>query len=296
MLIRIITALVLAPLALGAIYGLSAVPFALLIAAIVGLGAFEWSALVLAPNVKATEAQAMGAAERSLGNNPYTRVIVAAVFVTGCLALCAWLWLTPAAQGDWLVISMVCWGWAIIEVLIYPRQEVGRRNIRWVFFGLIVLPGAWLAMVSLRELDPHLLVLTCFLVWGADAGAYFVGKAVGARKLAPKVSPGKTWEGALGGAVIGVLIAGAFGWFFVAALQRVPLITAVVLIALVVMSVFGDLFESILKRSAGAKDSGRLLPGHGGVLDRVDALIAVLPFMAFFAAHLAYLAGHSGSP
>jgi len=271
MLVRIITALVLAPLALAAIYGLGMQWFALVIAAIVALGAFEWAGLVFAQPADAPP---------SVGNNPFAAAIVALVFVSLCLAICFVLWTHPSLHPQWLMITAGCWLWAILEVLLYPRQAQNRRSMRWIVFGLIVLPGAWLAMVLLRNADPHLLVMACFLVWGADAGAYFVGKAMGQHKLAPKVSPGKTWEGAIGGGLVGLVVAFVFGWLMIERVQLAPFATAALLVGLVIVSVFGDLFESILKRTAGAKDSGRLLPGHGGILDRVDALIAVLPLMA----------------
>lgn len=279
MLVRIVTALIMAPLALAAIYLLEVQAFALVIGAIVAWASFEWAGLVFAgPAPEQAE---------SATNNPVARLIVALVFVSTALALCGWLWLRPDMQGQWLIVASVCWAWAIVEVLIYPRQvavsmqDAGRRpNLRWILFGLVVLPAAWAAMVLLKARDPDLLVVVCFLVWGADAGAYFVGKAMGQRKLAPKVSPGKTWEGAIGGGVVGVLAALGFGWWRVASVQQELLIWCCLVVGLVAVSVFGDLFESILKRSAGAKDSGRLLPGHGGILDRIDALIAVLPAMA----------------
>ncbi len=271
MLIRILTALVLAPLALGAIYGLDVRGFALVIAAIVGWAGWEWAGLVFAPNAQSTSP--------SLGNNPATRLLTGVVFASVCVALCAWLWTRPDLQRDWAMVASLCWLWAIVEVLIYPRQISVRRNFRWVVFGLVALPAAWTAMVLLKAIDPHLLVMTCVLVWGADAGAYFVGRAMGKRKLAPKVSPGKTWEGAIGGGLIGTVVAFSFGYFLVADVAQAPLGYFLAVLVLVAVSVFGDLFESILKRTAGAKDSGTLLPGHGGILDRIDALIAVLPLM-----------------
>ena len=288
MLTRIITALILAPLALGAIYLLPPVPFALVIVAIVGLAAFEWAGLVL-------PAASPSTSEPSLARNPYTRIIVSAVFVSACVAFCAWLWLNPGSHSQWLLSTAVCWVWAVVEVLIYPRQVARGTQFRWVVFGLIALPGAWLSMLTLRAQDPHLLVLACFLVWGADAGAYFAGKALGRRKLAPNVSPGKTWEGAVGGAITGLLVAAVFGVLLVPGVSDRLGWVLLVLVGLVIISVFGDLFESILKRTAGAKDSGQLLPGHGGILDRVDALIAVLPFMALLAANFAIHSGVSAS-
>lgn len=269
MLIRIITALVLAPLALGAIYGLGEQTFALVMAAIVAWAAWEWAGLVFAP----------ADTEPSVANNAASTFIRAAVFASACVALCAWLWSRPDLLRDWITVASLCWLWAIIEVLIYPRQISDRRNFRWVMFGLIALPGAWAGMVLLKAIDPNLLVMACVLVWGADAGAYFAGRALGKRKLAPKVSPGKTWEGALGGGVIGTVAAVSFGYALVPAVAQAPVGYLLAALVLVAVSVFGDLFESILKRTAGAKDSGRLLPGHGGILDRIDALIAVLPLM-----------------
>lgn len=276
MLIRIITALVLAPLALAGIYFLDLTAFAFVVAAIIALASYEWAGLVFVP------------AESKGG-----QLIAATAFVGTTLAICGALWVRPDLQSNWLVVSSVCWVWAVVEVLIYPRQippsgegDLGstrRGNLRWILFGLVVLPGAWTAMLMLKGRDPNLMVLVCFLVWGADAGAYFVGKAFGKRKLAPKVSPGKTWEGALGGAIVGVLAALAFGLLVIDSVSVALFYWLVALGVLVAVSVFGDLFESILKRTAGAKDSGRLLPGHGGILDRIDALIAVLPPMALVA-------------
>ena len=275
MLIRIITALVLAPLALTAIYGLDVPGFALVIAVIVGWAGWEWAGLVFGPRASSVP----GADEPSMGNNRMTRLITGMVFSSTCVALCAWLWTRPDLQRDWLLVTSLCWLWAIVEVLIYPRQISSRSNFRWILFGLIALPGAWAGMVLLKATDPHLLVMACVLVWGADAGAYFVGRAIGNRKLAPKVSPGKTWEGAIGGGSIGVVAGLSFGYALVPGVAQSPLGYFVVALVLVTVSIFGDLFESILKRTAGAKDSGKLLPGHGGILDRIDALIAVLPLM-----------------
>ena len=124
------------------------------------------------------------------------------------------------------------------------------------------------------------------LVWGADIGGYFAGRRFGRRKLAPAVSPGKTWAGAVGG----LLLAGAVTLLPLSVLGRPVLTWAPVVAALVVLSIFGDLFESALKRQRGVKDSGALLPGHGGVLDRIDALLAALPAFALLASRGALLA------
>jgi phosphatidate cytidylyltransferase len=167
-----------------------------------------------------------------------------------------------------------------------------------ITFGFAVF-AAFFAIVGLYLHSPLYLLSVMVLVWIADIGAYFAGKAFGKRKLAPTISPGKSWEGAIGGAVavlvlaaLSVLLAGAaapwlqdtfayrlharFGWG----------VTLLVLLVIVMFSVIGDLFESQLKRRAGIKDSSNLLPGHGGVLDRVDALIPVLPMAALIASWL----------
>jgi phosphatidate cytidylyltransferase len=143
--------------------------------------------------------------------------------------------------------------------------------------------SAWVALFELRVLGPLTLVSCLALVWCADTGAYLVGRWLGRHPLAPRISPGKTWEGALGGwamAWLGVAVLGAGGYGLAGALLRSPAgpggVAAVVTV-LVALSIAGDLYESLLKRLAGVKDSGRLLPGHGGVLDRIDALLPSMP-------------------
>jgi len=129
---------------------------------------------------------------------------------------------------------------------------------------------------------PWLIVWLLFVVWGADVGAYFTGRAIGRHKLAVLVSPGKTWEGAFGGVALSVVTGTLLGAWIPAlvALEARPWRWAVAALALAVVSVFGDLFESALKRARGVKDSGTIFPGHGGMLDRIDALIAALPCFA----------------
>jgi phosphatidate cytidylyltransferase len=153
-----------------------------------------------------------------------------------------------------------------------------RRADTLVVAGFLVLPPAALAMVSL---EPRLLLAVLALVWIADSAAYFVGRAWGRRKLAPTISPGKTWEGAAGG-VAGALVYAIICKRFFADVGWVPYLAAAALLA--AMSIVGDLFESAAKRRAGVKDSGALLPGHGGILDRIDSATAVLPIAALLLA------------
>jgi phosphatidate cytidylyltransferase len=140
--------------------------------------------------------------------------------------------------------------------------------------GFAVLVPAGLAMLALAPLE---ILLVLVLVWIADTAAYFVGRAWGRRKLAPAVSPAKTWEGAAGG-LIGALAYAIIGGFSIQGIAWPPFLAAAALLAMV--SIVGDLFESAAKRQAGVKDSGSLLPGHGGILDRIDSATASLPLAA----------------
>lgn len=180
--------------------------------------------------------------------------------------------------------------WLSIGPLSLAR--VHRVGPGWAV-AAVVLAAAWVALYELRLTGAAMLVSCMAIVWLADIGAYFAGRAFGRHKLAPRVSPGKTWEGAAGGilAVLAVAAIVAFGWpvtgtgseggatvfsSWVAARAGLGA-TVAVLAAIAALSVVGDLYESLLKRLAGVKDSGTLLPGHGGVLDRIDALIPTMP-------------------
>ncbi len=170
--------------------------------------------------------------------------------------------------------------------------RVARLGPGWAI-GALVLSACWLALVELRWVGAGVLVSSMAIVWLADIGAYFSGRAFGRHKLAPRVSPGKTWEGVFGGmlAVLAVAAVVALAWPQTAGSASVPPqvlsswlidrvgwpVAALVLAGIAGLSVVGDLYESLLKRLAGVKDSGRLLPGHGGVLDRIDALVPTMP-------------------
>ncbi len=147
--------------------------------------------------------------------------------------------------------------------------------------GAVVLLPTWLAMVQLRTLGPGVLLGIFAVVWMADIAAYFSGKAFGKNKLAPSISPGKTREGAIG-AVVGVVIYGlVVRQIFALDILPLPL-WILALIGVTAISIVGDLYESLLKRKAGIKDSSNVLPGHGGVLDRIDSLTSTLPMVALF--------------
>jgi phosphatidate cytidylyltransferase len=197
-----------------------------------------------------------------------------------------------AWQFSLLLLTVIFW-FFIAPFLLARGMNLSLPKLRpfYVVLGLILLPATWFALIFLRELGLVFLLSTMALVWVADIGAYFVGKAFGKRKLAVQISPGKSVEGAIGGLVLCYVYALVcvfclpfeatlfgtwairFGW--VPMLLMVTVLTA--------FSIFGDLFESQLKRLAGVKDSSHLLPGHGGVLDRVDALIPAMPIAALLA-------------
>ena len=170
--------------------------------------------------------------------------------------------------------------WLALAPLWLARHWVVRQRWLLALVGWVVLLPTWQAMVSLRAQSALLLLFLMGLVWVADIAAYFFGHAWGKHKLAPRISPGKTWEGAAGAALAGVLY--ALFWTMLApdvlarfALSNLGL--ALAALFLVVISIVGDLFESHMKRCAGLKDSGNLIPGHGGILDRIDSQTSLLP-------------------
>lgn len=184
----------------------------------------------------------------------------------------------PQTWAFWWGASLIIWTMALLWVKQYPNKEkwYGRRL---VYMGGVILTAAITAMYGLWQMSPWWLMYVFLLVWCADSGAYFVGRKFGKRKLAPNVSPNKSVEGLIGGLVTSGVVAaivgqylqlsgGALAWFL--ALSAVT----------VAASVLGDLFESMLKRRAGIKDSGNILPGHGGVLDRIDSLLSAAPVFA----------------
>lgn len=196
----------------------------------------------------------------------------------------------PMVAG-FLWLSLLWWLLALVLVLLYPRSAGFWHNSRvWrLLFGVLTIVPFFLSMVVLRNWryeTSHYngatwLLYIMFLVWGADSGAYLFGRLFGKHKLAPKVSPGKTWQGLIGGLFTSAVIAWLFGKWV--KLDVSPLILLICSVAAALASVLGDLTESMFKREAGIKDSGHLIPGHGGVLDRIDSLMAAVPvFVCLF--------------
>lgn len=226
--------------------------------------------------------------------DPRQAVVVAVVWA----GMYAFLFLMrPGDPSIWFVIGVAAWVARFIPSLKMglPPLEGGANTTLSMMYAVAVF-ACFVAIADLFRHSPLYLLSVMALVWIADIGAYFAGKAFGKRKLAPSISPGKSWEGAIGGGIAVLLIASATVLFGGAALADTFAVRVqdklgwaalvAVLVVVVAASVVGDLFESQLKRRAGVKDSSNLLPGHGGVLDRIDALIPVLPLAALIGAWL----------
>lgn len=269
---RIITALVMLAIFLPATFSASALPFGVVTLVMVACGAWEWARLNALGSTAAVltgVACALLCAASWMLGLPYARLGQLWLFVGGFWVL-AGAWALRAGAASWLALP------AALRLL----------------GGLVLLWAAWLAVMQARLSGINFLLSVLVLVWAADIGAYFSGRALGgkffANKLAPSISPGKTWEGVVGGALVVLLV--AVGWIVAdgrnapdsaSLYTRLWAMGAPLLLLgiafLTAMSVVGDLVESLFKRAAGVKDSSNLLPGHGGVLDRVDALLPTLP-------------------
>jgi phosphatidate cytidylyltransferase len=172
-----------------------------------------------------------------------------------------------------LQVAFAWWFCAFLWILFFPTPIPG--VVRWLAGGLVLVP-MFVALVQLYRIGPEVLLFALLIVWAADAGAFFAGKQFGRVKLAPSISPGKTWEGVFGGLLVVALLAvGVAYWTDVRLGVLLPFCLAVA-----VLSIVGDLTVSMFKRTAGVKDSGKLFPGHGGILDRVDSIASSAPLFA----------------
>lgn len=200
-------------------------------------------------------------------------LIPAGVLAPGLGLALAWLALVAFT---WLVVTL----WLVLGA--QPRTSAHGRRWGWLLLGLLLVPaltGSLCWLVFAADFPRGIVLYAVALVWAADSGAYFVGRAWGRHKLAPGISAGKTWEGVAGG-LTGVAIFALIGGVLIGLpATRLPLWVALS-VAAGALSIVGDLLESVLKREAGVKDSGNLLPGHGGLLDRTDSVMAALPIMA----------------
>ena len=255
---RVITALLLvAGLAL-ILFAMPPLAAVLTFAAVAALAAWEWGGL--------------------MKQDQPARVMYAFVLLLFCWQLTV---AAPELVPGLLGISAAFWILAVPLWFRFKWTLAGNDFFGYLIGALVILP-TWAAMVALHAVSTWLMLAVMALVWVADISAYFAGRAFGKRKLAPAISPGKTWEG-VAGAVVGVLVYGGIVLSFSPLAGKIPLawpLLGILLILLTAVSVMGDLFESLLKRQAGIKDSSNLLPGHGGVLDRIDALTSTLPVAA----------------
>ena len=268
---RVVTALILLAGLLSSLFLLPALGWLLFASLVCGGAALEWGAMV--------------------GFGPVPRRVYAVLLGLLCLAggLVAGLHLpasvAPFALAPAYALSALFWLLCVPFWLRARWKLPGAGAAALVGFVLLVPPS--LAIAHLRLLSPWLLLGVMAAVWVADIAAYFTGRTFGRRKLAPSISPGKTWEGAVGAAVAVLL----FGFGVLAGrgagLEGGAPVIAGVLLAWTAVSIVGDLFESLLKRQAGLKDSGNILPGHGGILDRIDSLTSTLPMVALGAVWLA---------
>jgi phosphatidate cytidylyltransferase len=252
---RILTALLLLPLMLAALFGFSPSAWAVFAALVTGLALWEFTRMAKMPRI----AQA-------------GYLLLSAVVALSC-------WIGRVHIPMWGHVGVLAF-WLLVVPLWLKRRWVLAPGVLSGLLGWVMLFPAWFAMLDWRahanRNDACQLLAIMALVWIADVAAYFSGKAFGRRKLAPSISPGKSWEGVLGALfAVGVyaLLVGRMGWV---ELPLAPWQLLLLALPLTMVSVAGDLLESWFKRCAGMKDSSRLLPGHGGVYDRIDSLIAVL--------------------
>jgi len=266
---RIITALILAPLMIGGIFFLPIEQFAYFIGAIVTVAAWEWANL-------------------SGYSSPVIRIAYAAIIAASTFV--AAYFIDSNAEISFVILTVGAAWWLIACFLVvqYPKKVAlwQAKSVRAVL-GFLVLIPMWVGFMTLKSQEHSALIIVyvMLLIWGADTGAYFAGKTWGKAKLAPNVSPGKSWAGFWGGLSTTGLIAVIFSlcvnkWLGAMSIDDFVLLAIITFITAII-SVMGDLVESMMKRHRGIKDSSQLLPGHGGVLDRIDSMAAAVPVFAF---------------
>ena len=264
---RLISAVILIPLVVYGVLYLSTDTFMLVLAAILLAGVWEWGRLALLQTTVARLVYVAG-----MGGLFWLcyRLGLDAIAIPLLVAACIW-WLLALV---WLTRPRLCTG-----------DTPACRSVK-LLAGVLVCVPAWVALTLIHGSaadGPRLVLILLIMVWLADSGAYFSGRYFGRRKLAPVVSPGKTWEGVYGGLLASVLFAGAIAWLLLdAGLSWTVRFMLATLLAMM-FSIVGDLLVSLFKRQSGIKDSGSIIPGHGGIFDRIDSLVAAAPL--FLAAY-----------
>ncbi len=270
--VRVIAALIMAPAAIAAILLLPTPWLAALAALVFLIGLWEWFRLAEIDDTL-----------------PRTLLLVANLLL---MVLLVW---ASAGSPDLVplrLVSLLGVAWWLVALLWLRHFDFGSDHQTWArgfklaAATLAIIP-AWCALCLIHAAQPNghrWLFVALAIVWAADSGAYFAGRTFGGRwfgprKLAPRISPNKTYEGVLGGVLAGLIVAAAGTFFAGAGTAELPFVLIVAVVT-VLGSVVGDLFESLIKRHVGAKDSGDIIPGHGGVLDRIDGVLAALPIFA----------------
>jgi phosphatidate cytidylyltransferase len=257
---RLISAAILVPLVVYVVLGLPTPYLALAFGAVLLLAGWEWSALVSLRGVPARLA-----------------------FCGVLAATLALLWQAGPARYIVPLLALACAWWLVALFWLTRPQLCATSSVRCILLkllaGLLVCVPPWASLVVLHqraEHGPELVLTLLVTVWLADSGAYFAGRRFGRHKLAPQISPGKTLEGVYGGLLASLLFAAVAGWALSGSLPWMLSFVAVALAA-TLFSVAGDLLESLMKRQSGIKDSGHIIPGHGGIFDRIDSLVAAAP-------------------
>ena len=278
---RLFTAVILAAIFLLTLSAPSPLVFVAFCLLALMIGAWEWSAL----------AELKKNSQRILFVVSSTLLMLLVAYAAGFVHF-AGVDLIAVVEGQYFIQTLLSLGVAfwfcMLAVLLgYPAsQRLLKARFTRLLMGIILLIVAWISLLYLRYQDDgqFWVIYIVAVVAAADIGGYFFGKTFGSKKLAPSVSPGKTWEGFIGGLIVSQLLAlGLFAYFSSSEHNPLPALTSFLLVTalLAAVSVLGDLIESLLKRGCGLKDSGTILPGHGGVLDRLDGLVAALPVFAF---------------
>ncbi|UDG80659.1 Phosphatidate cytidylyltransferase [Candidatus Hartigia pinicola] len=280
---RLITVSILIPLVIAGLFLLSPTALGYVIIIVCAMGAWEW-------------AQCAGWISQT------KRVSVAVLFTIILLAIQFSFSDITLLSSEPIILyglwaGLIWWVIAILLVVTFPVSAIawGASAMVGILFGILTIIPFYCGIMVLRTLcyqrdtffGSWCLLYVMLLVWGADTGAYFFGRKIGRHKMAPRLSPGKTWEGLIGG----LITSGIMAWLFYlfAPISVMPNYLLVTSIIVVVVSVFGDLTESMFKRQSGMKDSSHLIPGHGGILDRIDSLTAAIP--VFAGLHLLFFNG-----
>ncbi|MEE9494769.1 MAG: phosphatidate cytidylyltransferase [Gammaproteobacteria bacterium] len=261
---RLLSALVLVPLVIYLILTLSNAQFAFVLFLIMGLAAWEWTRLI-----------------------PISSLVQRIGYVVLVLALLASCWQFARIDAFVWSIHWLTFIWWLVALMWIPQPQMlalanGFSVTLKAMLGCLLFVSAWLSLVVLHarpDHGPYWMLFVVVLVWVADSGAYFAGKQWGKNKLAPHVSPGKTWEGVYGALAASLFFAWGASNFLHLKTSMLPGFVLVCMIV-VLFSIAGDLLESLLKRHQSLKDSGNLIPGHGGMLDRIDSLLAAAPLFS----------------